>query len=251
MNISILGTNISTISNSEAIQIVLGWADNHESRSVYACNVHMLMEAYDSEEFKNIVNSADLVTPDGMPIVWYLRNKGHKEQERVYGPTIMWKLLSEASKDDIPVGLYGSTPTTLDRLSERAVSKFPGLDIRIKISPPFDEMTIDEEEALVEKINRLGVKILFVGLGCPKQECWIARNRGKIRAVMVGVGAAFAFHSGVIKQAPFWMQKSGLEWLFRLIQEPKRLWLRYFSTIPKFIFLILWERIRQLALGNR
>lgn len=250
MTTAILGIQISSISNAEAIQTILGWVNTHESRSVYACNVHMLMEAFDSEQFRKIVNSADMVTPDGMPIVWYLRNNGYKDQERVYGPTLMFNLLAETSLHNIPIGFFGSTTNILTLLSERVMSKFPGLDIRIQLSPPFQAISIEEEEIIINKINTSGVKLLFVGLGCPKQEFWIARNRGRVQAVMVGVGAAFAFHSGVVKQAPVWMQKSGLEWLFRLIQEPTRLWLRYFTTIPRFIFLILWEKIRKLALRN-
>jgi len=241
---SILGTNIHTTRYRFVVSSVLEWARSNESRSIYAANVHMLMEAYDSKDFQEIVNSADLVTPDGMPLVWLMRAKGFKDQERVYGPTLMLEILEAASREKIPVGFLGSSEEILAKLTKIMSSMFPGIIVGVQIAPPFRALTSEEDREIIQRVNESGTKILFVSLGCPKQECWIADRRGKIHAVMVGVGAAFAFHAGEVRQSPSWMQKLGLEWLYRLFQEPKRLWKRYFLTIPRFILLILGDFLR-------
>jgi len=209
--------------------------------SSYVCiaNVHTLMETYDSPDFRRVVNEADLVTPDGMPLVWIMRWKGAKHQERVYGPTLMLHVLDVASKENIPVGFYGGTQEVLDALIKRMQARFERLNVAFFQSPPFRELSPEEDAEIVERINRSGTRILFVGLGCPKQETWMARHRDKVQAVMLGVGAAFDFHAGLKPQAPAWLQKLGLEWLFRLLTEPRRLWKRYLYHNPRFVVLAI------------
>ncbi|MDO9301263.1 MAG: WecB/TagA/CpsF family glycosyltransferase, partial [Anaerolineales bacterium] len=185
------------------------------------------MEAHDSSEYRQVINSADLVTPDGMPLVWMLRLKGHPDQQRVYGPTLMLHVLEVAARENVAVGFYGSLPEVLQSLLARMEDRFPSLKVAYSFSPPFQEMSQEEEVEVVKRINDSSVRILFVGLGCPKQEKWMAEHRGRINAVMLGVGAAFDFHAGVKSQAPAWMQKIGLEWFYRLVTEPRRLWRRY------------------------
>lgn len=236
---NIIGLKISLTDYSNAIGSVMLWSQNDKSCYICAANVHMLMEAHDSPDFARIVNEADLVTPDGMPLVWMMRLKGQRNQQRVYGPTLMLHVLSMAARENIPVGFYGGAPHVLDTLVERMKERFNGLNIVYSYSPPFRELSRQEKEEVVGNIDRSGVRILFVGLGCPKQEIWMAEHHGKVRAVMLGVGAAFDFHSGVKSQAPSWMQSLGLEWLFRLLTEPRRLWKRYLYHNSRFIFLAI------------
>ena len=212
-----------------------------ESRYVCVANVHTVMESYDSVHFKRLINDADLVTPDGMPLVWMMRAKGVKRQERVYGPTLMLKMIELAARENIPVGFYGGAPEVLESLVYRMQARYEGLKVVFSCSPPFRVMSLEEDSAIAQQINRSGARILFVGLGCPKQEYWMANHRGKVEAVMMGVGAAFDFHSGVKPQAPLWMQKVGMEWLFRLLAEPQRLWKRYLYHNPRFMVLAIGE----------
>lgn len=235
--VSIFGIGISSTSYDLIVKGLRGWLYSHESRYICIANVHTVMEAYDSPRFAGVVNRADLVTPDGMPLVWMMRLKGVKDQRRVYGPTLMLRLLEAAGRENIPVGFYGGKPEVLELLTERMQARHEGLNIAYCYSPPFRELSPGEDASVVEQINRSGVRILFVGLGCPKQEMWMAAHRGKVDAVMVGVGAAFDFHAGVKPQAPGWLQTLGLEWMFRLLTEPKRLWRRYLYHNPRFLVL--------------
>jgi N-acetylglucosaminyldiphosphoundecaprenol N-acetyl-beta-D-mannosaminyltransferase len=244
--IAILGTHVNSTSYSRATGIILDWAALRESRYVCAANVHMLMEAYDSAQYKQVINSADLVTPDGMPLVWMMRLKGQSDQQRVYGPTLMLHTLEAAALADVPVGLYGGSPEVLKFLLARMKAQFPNLKIVYSFSPAFHKMTRKEDDEIIGSINSSSARILFIGLGCPKQEIWMAEHRGKINAVMLGVGAAFDFHAGMKSQAPAWMQKIGLEWFFRLVTEPRRLWRRYLFHNPRYIFLAVLD-----LLGHR
>lgn len=235
----VIGVRIDSASYLRATDQILRWAKAGGSRYVCAANVHMLMEAYDSRWFAELVKNADLVTPDGMPLVWMMRLKGQRGQERVYGPTLMLHVLESAEENHIAIGFYGSTPEVLDALIKRMQTRFPNLNVVYSFSPPYQEMGLEEDAEIVRRIHASSARILFVGLGCPKQEKWMADHRGRIQAVMIGVGAAFDFHAGVKPQAPFWMQKIGLEWLFRLANEPRRLWRRYLYHNPRFIFLAI------------
>ena len=199
------------------------------------------MEAWDSPEFKLINNEADLVTPDGMPLVWGLKLLGHRNATRVYGPDLTPIVLQMAMENQIPVGFYGGSPAVLSRLSDVVASRFPTLQIAYALSPPFRPLTTEEDEEVVTAINHSGARILFVGLNTPKQDYWMAAHRGRVQAVMIGVGAAFDFLAGTKSQAPRWMMKVGLEWLFRLVTEPRRLWKRYLKHNPRFVVLFAMQ----------
>lgn len=241
--IPIVGTRVNPVDYLFVVDAIVKWSLQRESRYICAANVHMLMEAYDSSEYKQIVNSADLIVPDGMPIVWLMRFKGQKMQQRIYGPALMLYILEAAAKKNIPIGLYGGKPEVLNILNTRIRQQYPRINIVYSFSPPFRGLSEREKYSIIHDIDKAGVRILFVGLGCPKQEIWMGENRGRIQTVMIGVGAAFDFHAGIKPQAPKWMQKIGLEWLFRLITEPRRLWWRYLYHNPRFTWLALLDLI--------
>ncbi len=210
----------------------------------------MIMEAFDSEDFRKIVNKADIVTPDGMPIVLLLRILGLKGQKRVYGPTLMKYVCEASAQSNVSVGFYGSTPETLMALVYNLLGCIPNLKVGYTYSPPFHHLRSEEDEKIVREINDSPIKVLFVGLGCPKQERWMFSHSDRIKAVIVGVGAAFDFHAGLKKQAPNWIMAIGLEWLFRLCNEPRRLWKRYLYNNPRFIFLVIRQILRERLLRN-
>ena len=212
-------------------------------------NVHMIMEAHDDASFRVLVNRSDLVTPDGMPLVWMLRLMGHRLKDRVYGPTLTLWVLEAAVRRGVPVGFFGGAPDVLEALVHNMGQRFPGLNIVYRHSPPFRDFTREEDEQAARDINASGARIVFVGLGCPKQERWMAAQRGRVRAVMIGVGAAFDFHAGTLRQAPRWMQDRGLEWLFRLGVEPRRLWGRYLKNNPRFVFYSILQLLRLKSFG--
>lgn len=247
MQIALLGVRVNQTSYFDAASAVMAWTHDRLSRYVCIANVHMLMEAHDSASFQAIVNNADLVTPDGMPLVWMMRLKGVRNQQRVYGPTLMLHVLDAAARAGVPVGFYGGAPEVLEQLIKRIQARYEGLNVSLSCSPPFRDLTPEEDTQLVQKINQSETRILFVGLGCPRQERWMAEHRGRIQTVMLGVGAAFDFHAGLKPQAPSWIQALGFEWLFRLLTEPRRLWKRYLYHNPRFVFLALadllgWSR---------
>jgi N-acetylglucosaminyldiphosphoundecaprenol N-acetyl-beta-D-mannosaminyltransferase len=246
MRYAILGTYVHVTNYAAAARTIINWTKTGSGSYICAANVHMLVEAYDSQDFQKTINSADLVTPDGMPLVWMMRLKGVKGQTRVYGPTLMLHVLGFADAEGIPVGFYGGSPEVLLTLSKRFHQKYPSLKMVYSYSPPFRPLSDSEDALLVEQILRSGVRILFVGLGCPKQEKWMAEHKGKIPIVMIGVGAAFDFHAGLKPQAPAWVQNAGFEWLFRLIKEPRRLWWRYLYNNPRFVFLAIADLLGYL-----
>ena len=241
----ILCLNVHPTTYQKATDQILAWAKKIESRYICLANVHMVMEAYDDPGFRDVVNNADMVTPDGMPLVWILRRMGYEIDDRVCGPSLILWVVREASRQGVPVGFYGGAPDVLEVLVENMQEKFPNLMIAFQMSPPFRELTLQEDENIINEINMSGIKILFVGLGCPKQEKWMAIHKDRVNSVMLGVGAAFDFHAGKIKQAPVWMQAKGLEWLFRLFMEPTRLWKRYLKHNPRFAVLAIRELIQK------
>ena len=243
---SILGLNIATSSYEETVQKSIEWARNRESRALFFANVHVVMEAFDNARFRESINRADMINPDGMPLVWALRALGEPSASRVYGPDAMLAMLRRAESSNIPVGFYGGSASALDLLLSSVRERFPDLKITFSMSPPFRPLTSDEDADIVRSIADSGARILFVGLGCPKQEAWIMDHVGRVPAVMFGVGAAFDFLAGSKPQAPRWMMRSGLEWVFRFVHEPRRLGGRYLKHNPRFIALFL----QQLA-GSR
>ena len=236
---SVLDINVNETSYADATKQIQRWAQSGESRAVYATSVHGTMEAHDAVEFREILNRADLITPDGMPLVWVMRLKGVKHQQRTYGPVLMLHVLEMAAREKTPVGFYGGEARTLEILVAHMKTMYSGLQIGYAFSPPFRSLKDEELKQIRQEIVSTGVRVLFVGLGCPRQEKWIDAQRGFIPAVMIGVGAAFDFHAGVKPQAPGWMQRNGLEWLFRLVTEPGRLWKRYLYHVPRFIVLAI------------
>jgi N-acetylglucosaminyldiphosphoundecaprenol N-acetyl-beta-D-mannosaminyltransferase len=236
LDIRVDGTSYEDVTNK-----VITWAKSGEYRCVCAANIHMVMEANDSEDFRSIINKADIVTPDGMPLVLMLRFLGLNGQKRVYGPTLMKHLCGTSAQDGISVGFYGGTPVTLKVLVRNLTNQIPNLKISYAHSPPFRSLTLKEDEVVVKEINSSMTQILFVGLGCPKQERWMFAHRNRVKAVMIGVGAGFDFFAGTKKQAPNWMMRIGLEWLFRLFTEPKRLWRRYLYNNPRFLYLAVMQ----------
>lgn len=232
---AILGAGIDAVTWDEALGNILTWGQSRESRYVCICNVHSVVTTTRDDDFRRVVNGADMATPDGAPIAWSLRCFGFAGQARINGPDLMWKYLAEAERLGHKVFFYGSSDKTLDRLRTVLGDHFPTLQIAGMHSPPFRPLTAEEDAREVAMINDSGANVVFVGLGCPKQEKWMAEHRGRIRAVMVGVGAAFDYHAGVIKRAPLWWQRNGLEWLYRLCSEPKRLMKRYMVTNTLFV----------------
>jgi N-acetylglucosaminyldiphosphoundecaprenol N-acetyl-beta-D-mannosaminyltransferase len=212
----------------------------------YICfsTVHMVMEAYDDPEFAHRVNSADYIVTDGMPIVWMQKLQGAKEASRVRANDLMIELCRYAEKKGFSVGFYGSKPSVLEKILQRARKEFPNLKIVYAFSPPFRELSQQEDEEIIKAIKESDPDILFVGLGCPKQENWMAKHKGRLRTVMLGVGASFDFFAGNVKECPNWLGKLGLEWLFRLLQEPKRLWRRYLILNPRFIYLATLQLLK-------
>jgi N-acetylglucosaminyldiphosphoundecaprenol N-acetyl-beta-D-mannosaminyltransferase len=188
-------------------------------------------------EFDHIIEEADIVTPDGAPVAWMLSRFGYPGQQRINGPDLMWRYCEKAAMTGEPIYLYGGMPETLDILQRRLMQTFPGLLIAGAYSPPFRELMKEEDETVVARINASGARTVWVSLGCPKQEKWMAAHRGRIQAVMIGVGAAFDYHAGTLNRAPKWMQNAGFEWLHRLISEPRRLWKRYLITNTVFVVL--------------
>jgi N-acetylglucosaminyldiphosphoundecaprenol N-acetyl-beta-D-mannosaminyltransferase len=203
------------------------------------------MEAYDSGDFRRIMNEADLVTPDGMPLVWGLRMLGASDATRVYGPDLTPAVLGAAERAGVPVGFYGATESVLGKLRAEVRRRFPALQAPYWFAPPFRPLSPEEDAEVIRQLGCSGVRVLFVGLSTPKQERWMAAHRGRVPAVMLGVGAAFDFLAGVKPQAPRWMQGHGLEWLFRLATEPRRLWWRYLKHNPRFAALVAAQWLEQ------
>jgi N-acetylglucosaminyldiphosphoundecaprenol N-acetyl-beta-D-mannosaminyltransferase len=230
---------VHATSYADAVQRIAAWANARESRYVCEAPIHMVMESYDSAEYRQVINGADLVTPGGMPIVWMLRLLGMRGQPRVYGPALTLKVCEYAALHGLKVGFYGGTEKSLTSLVYELKRRYPAVQIVSSYSPPFRKLTPEEDTQVRQVIENSGAQILFVGLGCPKQERWMSEHRPGVRAVMVGVGAAFDFISGEKPQAPLWMQNSGTEWIFRLCTEPRRLWFRYFWHNPRFVVLAL------------
>ncbi|ACK67331.1 glycosyl transferase, WecB/TagA/CpsF family [Rippkaea orientalis PCC 8801] len=240
----IIQTRIDATSYHDACDRIEQWAINKTSCYIVAANVHVVMMGYWTPDYQTLLNQAALVTPDGMPLVWGLRLLGIKQQQRVYGPDLMLAWCDRAAQRGIPLFFYGGTTAMLKKLEENLTKRFSGLIISGSYAPPFRPLTQEEETRDRQMIEASGAQVVFVGLGCPKQEYWMARQQGKLSAVMIGVGAAFSFHSGEVSQSPRWMMKLGLEWLYRLTREPKRLWRRYLVNNPCFVVLFLLQLIR-------
>lgn len=235
----LFGVGISETDYDEALAAILRAAEGRRAALVAHMPVHGLIEAHRDPSYRLELNDFQIVAPDGQPVRWALNwLAGSRLRERVYGPELMLRVCREASSHGLPVYLFGSTPDVVQRLGERLVERFPALPIVGVESPPFRPLTPEEDRALVDRINASGARIVFVGLGCPKQERFAFAHRNRIHAVQVCVGAAFDFIAGSKPMAPRWMQRAGLEWLFRVANEPRRLWRRYLVTNSVFIALV-------------
>lgn len=232
---AVLGVPVDAVTFEQAQARVLAWGHAHESRYVVLANVHVVVTASRESAFGAVVAAADMATPDGAPVAWMLSKLGRQPQERVSGPDLTWALLGRCEQEALPVYFFGSSRETLGLLAERIVKAFPQLQVAGYEAPPFRPITPQEDAESVERINASGAGLVFVGLGCPKQEHWMQAHRGKLNAVMLGVGAAFDFHAGTVSRAPQWMRANGLEWLHRLASEPRRLWKRYLVTNTLFV----------------
>jgi N-acetylglucosaminyldiphosphoundecaprenol N-acetyl-beta-D-mannosaminyltransferase len=243
----VLDVPLTAMSFRAHVDQIMAWAHERRSAFVAVANVHMVMEARRSPAFLQVLRQADLITPDGMPLVWLMRRAGAPTQERVAGPDLLGALCEAAAARGVAVYLLGSTGDVLERLVWRLKVQFPTLRVAGTHAPPFRSLTAAEDAELVREIAASGAGLVLVALGCPKQERWMHRHRGAIPAVMVGLGGAFPIFAGIQRRAPRWAQASGLEWVFRLVQEPGRLWRRYWGTNLPFIWLVL----RQDLLGLR
>jgi len=240
----ILGVGVSPINLEDAVGRISAWI--REGRNGYVCvaNVHSIMESRRDQDFRRILNDAGMVTPDGMPLVWLGRRRGDPRVGRVYGPDLMLAVCRDSVARGFRHFFYGgASDEVLVRLRSNLEARFPGLQVAGALAPPFRPLTEAEDAEVVERIRESGADIVWVGLGAPRQERWMAAHAGRIPAVMVGVGAAFDFHAGVKRQAPRVMQRTGLEWLFRLGAEPRRLWRRYLVDNPAFAALIFMRYI--------
>lgn len=232
----VLGVNVSRVDYEAAVEAIINAAKERRSFGATALAVHGVMEAYRDCAFAEVVNRLHLIMPDGQPVRWAMNLLGARElKDRVYGPTLMLKVCERAAANELPIFLYGSTQAVLDRLSRNLKTKFPGLIVAGMQADRFRDASVEEDEQDIRMISQSGARIVLVGRGCPRQEKWVAAHIGKIQAAMIAVGAAFDFHAGTLPQAPKILQDYGLEWLFRLVNEPKRLWRRYLILNPLFV----------------
>jgi len=242
----VLGMRVDAPSGyAEAVDRITEWSGARVARTIGVATVNNVMESYDDAAFRDVMNGCDMVTPDGMPLAWGLSILGVPSATRVCGPELTPLLLSRAAETGIPVGFYGGDPATIESLSRVAAARWPSLQVAYAVSPPFRPLTDEEDDEVVAAITAAGVRLLFVGLGCPKQERWMAEHRERLPIVTIGVGAAFDFLAGSKRQAPQVLQRVGLEWAFRLVSEPRRLWRRYLRQNPRFLALFARQVVRE------
>ncbi len=241
--INVLGVGVSAINMDQALSEIERWVSAEQPGYVCVCTVHGVMDCQRSAELRRIFNTAGLVTPDGMPLVWLGRAR-HPHVSRVYGPDLMLAELERSIAKGHRHFFYGGGPGVGRRLAEKMSARFPGLKVTGFIEPPFAPFEELASPEVAARINAAGADVVWVGIGSPKQERWMARMRTLLEApVLIGVGAAFDFHSCSVRQAPRWMQRSGLEWLYRLVTEPRRLWRRYLVDNPWFIWAIALQQL--------
>lgn len=242
--INVLGVRVSAINMEMALDLIDLWIELQESRYVCITPVHSVMDCQRDPELRRIQNASGMTTPDGMPLVWLSRLHGHDSVDRVYGPDLMLASCDQSVERGYRHFFYGGAEGVPEQLAANLQARFPGLEVAGMYSPPFRPLTEEEDREIVRMINQSAPDIVWVGLGSPKQERWMAAHVGRLNApVLLGVGAAFDFHTGRKPQAPAWMQRSGLEWLFRLLTEPRRLWKRYLINNPLFVALVLLQAL--------
>ena len=242
--VDILGVPIAATNLTEAVGRIDAWIRDERRTYVTVTGVHGVMECRRDESVRRCHQAAGMCVPDGMPTVWIGRARGHRQMQRVYGPDLMLALMRASLERGYTHFFYGGKAGVAAALRDRLTARFPGLKVVGTLSPPFRPMTEPEEEALAERLAAAAPDVLWVGLSTPKQERWMAAHVGKVNAkVMIGVGAAFDFHTGRLRQAPRWMQRAGLEWLFRVCVEPRRLWRRYLRNNAEFICCLFGQAV--------
>ena len=236
---NILGVGISVINMDDALKLSDTLIHSQDRHYVCVTDVHTVIEAQSDADFRAILNKSSMTTPDGMPLVWVAKIQGHQNVRRVYGPDFLLEMCRVSMQSGYRHFFFGGGPGIADRLSEELKEKFPGLNVVGTYTPPFRPLTSSEETELLQIVAQVKPDVFWVGLGSPKQERFMAKYCGKLDAkLMVGVGAAFDIHSGTVKEAPRWLKMAGLQWLHRLLQEPRRLWKRYLICIPSFMWKI-------------
>lgn len=251
----ILGVNIAVTNMQDTVELIVSQIEELRGKFICLSNVHTTVMAEADEEYRKVQNSAFLALPDGSPLALVQRLRGYKEAEQVPGPDLMPALWKETENMDISHYFYGSTQETIDALHTQLQEKYPLLKIAGMESPPFRPLSEEEDREVIQRINNSGASIVWVGLGAPKQEKWMYEHQDRINALMLGVGAGFDFHAGMVKRAPLWMRKHYLEWLYRLVQDPGRLWKRYVGTNSKFLMLsikdaFVWKKYVDLDRKN-
>ena len=238
--VDVLGVHVSAIDLPMALDEIERWISSGEPHYVCVTGVHGVMESQRDAELREIHNRSGLTTPDGMPMVWAGRSAGARWMSRVYGPDLMLAVCERAAARGWTSYFYGGRDGVAEALAARLQARYPGFTVVGMESPPFRALSDDEDAATVARINDAAPDLVWVGLSTPKQERWMAAHRGRLQAsAMLGVGAAFDIHAGTLRQAPVWVQRRGLEWLYRLYREPRRLWRRYISIIPRFVIAIV------------
>lgn len=238
---NILGVNINVTNIEETVKIITENLEDIKGNYICVSNVHTTVMSYEDETYKAIQNSGFMALPDGKPLSIVSKKRGFDEAERVTGPDLMEEIFKISEEKGYRHYFYGSTKQTLNRLDKTLKEKYPQMEIVGMYSPPFRKLTEEENREIEENINKVNPDFIWVGLGAPKQEIWMSEHKNKVKGLMIGVGAGFDYIAGNISRAPIWMQKNSLEWLYRLIQDPKRLFKRYCTTNSKFIFLCFKE----------
>jgi N-acetylglucosaminyldiphosphoundecaprenol N-acetyl-beta-D-mannosaminyltransferase len=243
--LDVLGTGISAIDLATAVDVIEDWVERGERRYVCVANVHSVMEAYRDPSLREVMNRSGLTTPDGMPLVWLLEHAGHRPVSRVYGPDLLLEVCRRSAATGHRHFFLGGAEGVADTMADRLRARFPGLQVAGTLSPPFRPLSPEEDVALVRTVNQAAPDMVWVGLGAPKQERWMAAHRDRLTApAIIGVGAAFDFHAGAVRQAPPVLQRAGLEWAYRLTREPRRLWHRYLVYNPWFVVLTARQLLR-------
>ena len=238
----ILGVKINVLTINILAEIINSWINNNHRDYIVLTGVHGIIEMQQNNELLQVNNNAGLVTPDGIPTVWYGKMLGYKNIEKVYAPDIMFKIFEQSVEYGYKHYLYGGKEGVAEKLSHILFEKYPGIEIVGTYCPPFRALTKYEKKEIKENINKSGAHIVWCGLGCPKQEKWMAEFRSKLKSpVLIGVGAGFDFLSGEKPLASEFVKNSGFEWLFRLLKDPKYLWKRYFKIVPLFIIYNVLE----------
>jgi N-acetylglucosaminyldiphosphoundecaprenol N-acetyl-beta-D-mannosaminyltransferase len=249
--VDVLGVGISCLTLESSVAQVARWVAEGKRHYVCVTGVHGVMESQRDVELKRIHNSSGMTTPDGMPMVWCARLARQRHVSRVYGPDLMLAVLSRACAEGWGSFFYGGGPGIAEQLARRLADRFPGLVVAGTYAPPYRALTPEEDSDIVQRINASGAHLVWVGLGTPKQERWMVSHVHRLQANAVfGVGAAFDIHAGTLAQAPLWMQRSGLEWSYRLAREPRRLWRRYLRNNPAFVARLLRCPPRLIDVGG-